>query len=297
MYNYTQLVYKGLFMKFAIISNNSKDPDGYYVNKVKKEVEKAGGTVCFAETFGRKSNLSDAWEARPDIILSMGGDGTFLNIAGRTSKLGIPILGINIGSMGFLSGIEVNETNTAFKQIVTGNYHISSRMMISADVLREGKSVENVVALNDIVLSRVHLSRIVNIETHIDSHYVDTFPGDGIIVSTPTGSTGYSLSAGGPVIDHKLELMLITPICPHVMHSRPFVTGSDSEIKLKVNESTDYRCTLTADGQIGIDLFGGDEVVITKGPNEIKMVYIGNGDLYDTLRNKIYYRKARDNET
>ncbi len=279
-------------MRFAIISNNSKDPDGIYLKKVTEEAEKAGGIISFSGSFGMESDLPANWHKDADFILAMGGDGTFLNIAGRTSELGIPILGINIGSMGFLAAIEVKDSESAFEKLINCEYSISPRMMVSADIFRSGKKVAGVVALNDIVISRVLLSRIVTIETYIDNNFIDTFPGDGIIVSTPTGSTGYSLSAGGPVIDHSLELMLITPICPHIMHARPFVTGAESSIKLVVSESTEYRCTLTADGQKGIELFGGDEVFVSKGTDVIKMAYIGESDLYDTLRKKIYYRKA-----
>lgn len=280
-------------MRFAIISNNSKDPEGRYIRKVIQEAENAGGTISFSGTFGIENDLPDSWYENADIILAMGGDGTFLNIAGKTSKLGIPILGINIGSMGFLSAIEVKDSSEAFGKLLKGDYSISQRMMVRADIIRNSKKIIEVVALNDIVISRGLLSRIVTIETHINNKFIDTFPGDGIIVSTPTGSTGYSLSAGGPVIDHTLELMLITPICPHIMHARSFVTGAESIIRLIVNEASDYRCTLTSDGQKGLELFGGDEILITKGNDVIKMAYIGENDLYDTLRNKIYYRRAR----
>lgn len=279
-------------MRFAVISNNSKDPKGTYLRKVIQDAKNAGGTISFSGTFGVDSNLPEHWHENTDIILAMGGDGTFLNIAGRTSGLGIPILGINIGSMGFLAAVEVKDSTEAFKKLINGDYSISQRMMVRADIFRNGSKITDVIALNDIVISRGLLSRIVTIETHINNKFIDTFPGDGIIVATPTGSTGYSLSAGGPVIDHSLELMLITPICPHIMHSRPFVTGSESNIKLIVRESTDYRCTLTSDGQKGIELFGGDEIFITKGKEVIKMAYIGEYDLYDTLRKKIHYRKA-----
>jgi NAD+ kinase len=279
-------------MRFAIISNNSKDPEGRYIEKVTGEIEKAGGSVSFSGSYGVDGILPANWHEGVDLILAMGGDGTFLNIAGKTSGLGIPILGINIGSMGFLAAIEVHDSLRAFKKIMNGEFSISQRMTVKAEVYRNSEYRAFTTALNDVVISRVHLSRIVTIETHIDDKYVDTFPGDGIIISTPTGSTGYSLSAGGPVIDHSLELMLITPICPHIMHARPFVTGADSKIRLIVKESDDYRCTLTADGQKGIELMGGDEVHVTRGNEIVKMAYIGDGDLYDTLRNKIYFRKA-----
>jgi len=279
-------------MKFAVISNNSKDPEKLYLKKVRKEVEEAGGTVCFCETFGIGSNLSNAWDNQPDFILAMGGDGTFLNIAGRTMHLGIPILGINIGSMGFLSGVEVNETRYAIDSMIRGDYRISNRMTACAEVFSNGEKTVSIEALNDIVISRGMLSRIVNVATYIDGKYVDSFPGDGAIVSTPTGSTGYSLSAGGPVIDHGIELFVITPICPHIMHARPFVTGADSEIRMVVKEEGEYKCILTADGQKGLELKGGDEVVVKRGSNEIKLVKIGSDNLYETLREKIYYRKA-----
>ena len=127
--------------------------------------------------------------------------------------------------------------------------------------------------------------------------FVDSFPGDGVIVSTPTGSTGYSLSAGGPVVDHGMDLMVLTPICPHIMHAKSFIAGPQSKIKIHIRESGSYSCNLTADGQIGIELNGGDTVIITKSELSVKIISITGNALFNTLRNKIYYRNGDKNET
>ncbi|MBN2557711.1 MAG: NAD(+)/NADH kinase [Clostridia bacterium] len=284
-------------MKFGIISNTAKDPDGLYLLKVSETITRLGGTVIMRLAMGKDAVLNDKDMHGLDIILSMGGDGTFLNIARKTASLGIPILGINIGSLGFLAGTEVQNIESAIKSLLSGEYTIDGRMMVKASVERDGRILHQVSALNDIVISRGNLSRIVNLKTYIDDSYVDTFPGDGLIVSSPTGSTGYSLSAGGPVIDHNMELMVLTPICPHIMHAKSFVSRADSRIRIVVNESPGYSCNLTADGQMGMELYGNDSVTITKSECVIRMVKLGNDALYNTLRNKIYYRNGDKNET
>ncbi|MFO7612359.1 MAG: NAD(+)/NADH kinase [Clostridia bacterium] len=284
-------------MKFGIISNMAKDPDGSYLEKVSETITRLGGIVKLSLAMGKDAVLYDDDMRGLDIILSMGGDGTFLNIARKTASLGIPILGINIGSLGFLAGTEVRNIESAINSLLSGEYTIDGRMMVKASVEREGIILHQVSALNDIVISRGNLSRIVNLKTYIDDSYVDTFPGDGLIVSSPTGSTGYSLSAGGPVIDHNMELMVLTPICPHIMHAKSFVCRADSRIRIVINESTGYSCNLTADGQMGMELYGNDSVTITKSECVIRMVKLGNDALYNTLRNKIYYRNGEKNET
>jgi len=152
-------------------------------------------------------------------------------------------------------------------------------------------------ALNDIVIARGLLTRIVNLKLFIDEIYVDTFPGDGMIVSTPTGSTGYSLSAGGPVVDHGMDLILITPICPHIMHAKSFIASPDSRIRIDVIEEGSYSCYLTADGQMGRELYGGESVYISRSKLEVKVIKFSGSALFNTLRNKIYYRNGKINET
>ncbi len=284
-------------MKFGVISNKSKDPHGKNLEDVCSAVEENNGIPALKLLMERDSAIKPEDMKDLDMILSLGGDGTFLHVARKTAEFGIPILGVNIGSLGFLTGTEVMEIKGTLNKIVNGSYSIEKRMMIEATVTRNGMQLKKTNALNDVVISRGILSRIVNLRTFIDEGYVDTFPGDGLIISTPTGSTGYSLSAGGPVIDHRMDLMIMTPICPHIMHAKSFVTPSDSIISILVMEDDEYSCSLTADGQMGFELKGNDKVCITKSDYHINMVRTGNETIFSTLRRKIYFRNGEEHET
>lgn len=284
-------------MKFAVISNKTKDTGGEHLKAVCEAITANGGDAALKMRIERDSVIDVSKIDGLDMIMALGGDGTFLHVARKTARTGTPILGVNIGSLGFLTGIEVQEIGETVKKITAGDYEIEKRMMIKASVYREDREMKTTDALNDIVISRGILSRIVNLRTFIDGGYVDTFPGDGLIISTPTGSTGYSLSAGGPVIDHRMDLMVLTPICPHIMHAKSFVTPSDAIISIEVVEADDYSCSLTADGQMGFELKGKDRVDITRSRTEINMVRTGDGNIYKTLRRKIYFRNGEGYET
>jgi NAD+ kinase len=171
-----------------------------------------------------------------------------------------------------------------------GNYTVLKRMMLQAIIFRDGKKMKKLTALNDIVISRGEMSKIVRLSILINGSYVDTFPGDGVVVSTPTGSTGYSLSAGGPVVDHREKLIIITPICPHTMHARSFITSELSEVTIDVMEDESFPCILTSDGQKGFDLQGKDRVQISKSIHSVHVIRMNKNGFYETLRNKIYYR-------
>jgi NAD+ kinase len=276
--------------RFAVFSNNEKDPYMEYLVRVAAVIRDNGGIVVCEKSVEKNQGINREWIMDADIIISLGGDGTFLNIARQVYKSAKPILGINIGSLGFLSEIEIKDIGCSIKDLMAGSFVTSQRMMLQADISRNGRSINRLTALNDFVISRGEISRIVQLRTSINGCYVDTFPGDGVIVSTPTGSTGYSLSAGGPVIDHEEKLILITPICPHTMHARSFVASARSIVKIQVDERNEYECILTADGQKGAFLKGNDLVTITKSRYTSRMIKMKNNNFFNTLRNKIYNR-------
>jgi NAD+ kinase len=284
-------------MKFGVISNKSKDPDGRLLSLICNKITGINDKIVFALDMGKHDKLSGVALGKTDMLISMGGDGTFLNIARQTAEFNIPIMGVNTGSLGFLSSIDISEIDYALDMLHKSEYAIDERMMVKADIVSGGKNKIAAHALNDIVIARGLLSRIVNLKVFIDGIYVDSFPGDGVIVSTPTGSTGYSLSAGGPVVDHDLDLMIITPICPHILHAKSFIAGSGSTIRIEVLKEGDYSCLLTADGQKGHELKGGDIINITKSNMNVKVVKIAGSALFKTLRNKIYYRNGEKDET
>ncbi|MDX1358305.1 MAG: NAD(+)/NADH kinase [Clostridia bacterium] len=284
-------------MNFGVISNKSKDPEGKLLSLICNKINTKGDRIVFAKDMGKHDIFSDAAIDETDMLISMGGDGTFLNIARQTAEKNIPIMGVNTGSLGFLSAIDINEMDFALDMLHKSEYTIDERMMVKGEIISDEQVRVSCHALNDIVIARGLLSRIVNLRVFIDGVYVDSFPGDGVIVSTPTGSTGYSLSAGGPVVDHDLDLMVITPICPHILHAKSFIAGPESTIRIEVLKEGDYSCILTADGQKGHELKGGDIIKISKSNMSVKVVKIAGSALFKTLRNKIYYRNGDKDET
>lgn len=222
-----------------------------------------------------------------DILLSLGGDGTILRIARLVSEKSTPILGINLGKLGFLAEISVEELDDCLKDILHGNYQIEERMMLEA---RVGKSRKRHYALNDIVLDLAGSSRMFSVQTFVNDEYLSTFTGDGIIIATPTGSTGYVLSNGGPIVAPTSRSILISPICPHTLTARTVVVSDDSIIRLKV-ETAPGKIHVAADGQPQVFEKPALEVMVKKSPFTTKLVKRLNTSYYDVLRRKLHWGK------
>lgn len=223
-----------------------------------------------------------------DMALCIGGDGTFLKTAREAWPYQTPVLGINKGSMGFLAEVEIGEIEKAIEKLAEGRINIQPRMVLNVRVLRYGEPISENIAINDAVISRIALSRILNLRVLLDGKYVDSFPGDGIIISTPTGSTGYSLSAGGPIVQPDMRLMVITPICPHILYSRSFIASENKTVQVCIEGSGDIDAMLTFDGQEGIRLEPGDLVEIKVAKRDVFFASITNVNFYDVLRAKIH---------
>jgi len=277
--------------KYAIISNKEKDKNNKVSYLIGNMLKKLENCEIYNLSIGQNELIEDKFIKDADIIFSLGGDGTFLNIARQTSKLGIPILGINLGSLGFLSEVELKDLESSIKKIHSGKYDIVNRLMIHSNIYRSSILKYKDNALNDFVISRGELSRIITLELHINGSYVDSFPGDGLIVSTPTGSTGYALSAGGPVIEHDASLILITPICSHVMHSRSFVISNNSKIEIKLKGNNNTQCLMTVDGQKAYTLTTEDIIKIEVSNIKAKLIKVSDRSFYDVLRKKMYNRE------
>jgi NAD+ kinase len=225
---------------------------------------------------------------RAELVVVLGGDGTLLSIARLFYGKEIPILGINLGNLGFLTEVTVEELYPELERCLKGTHRTSQRMMLEVTVLREGKPIEKWPILNEIVINRLGvLARIVNLKTEIDHHVLTKFKADGLIVSTPTGSTGYSMSAGGPVIHPQVGCIVITPICPHTLTNRPIVVTDESIISITVASSQDDKVYLTMDGQVGFDLLEGDKVEIRKAPSSTNLAIPQNQDFFGVLRRKL----------
>lgn len=225
---------------------------------------------------------------RASFLISVGGDGTLLNMARASFCHDVPLLGINLGTVGFLADVEINEIEKAIECLYKDDYEIKNRMVLSATVLRNNSAVFESIAVNDVVVNRDGLSRIIRIQVFVDDQFVDSFPGDGVIVSTPTGSTAYNLSAGGPIVQPDMEMMITTPICPHILYSRSFITSPDRKLRITISDDYSDSAIITMDGQEGFRVEAKDEIVITRAQKGIKFVSFKDVNFFDVLRAKIH---------
>ncbi len=237
-------------------------------------------------------------EVFPDIlelIIVLGGDGTLLRVAKHIGEAKIPILGVNLGGLGFLTDINIDNLFPVLEDVLKGRYYIDERMTLQANVVQDSTPVvKSTSALNDVVINSGYQSRLINLATYVDEKWISTFISDGLIVATPTGSTAYSLSAGGPIIHPKLHAILITPICPHILTNRPIVIPDRGEIKIvleKKERGNEDSCLISADGQVLTLLKPGDSVSIFKGSHIIKLIQPEWNDYYQVLRTKLNWGK------
>lgn len=222
-----------------------------------------------------------------ELVVVLGGDGTLISVARLMCGKDVPILGVNLGSLGFLTETTVDELYLRLEKCLQGDPRVSERMMLEVTVFRDGKEIERCNVLNDAVINKGALARIVDLETKVNRHTLTTFKADGLIVSTPTGSTGYSLSAGGPIIHPQMSCIVITPICPHTLTNRPIVISDDSTVSVMVQSSFDEKVYLTLDGQVGVELTEGDTVEIRRALKTIALVMSKNRDYFEVLRTKL----------
>jgi len=221
-----------------------------------------------------------------DMIVVLGGDGTMLNVARLVCERGVPILGVNLGGLGFITEVQKEEVCNAMDKTLAGEYSIEDRLMLTAHIHRHGEKIAEYTVLNDVVINKGALARIIDLETYINKTYVTLFKADGLIVSTPTGSTAYSLSAGGPVLYPTLDCIILTPICPHTLTNRPTVLPDDVLIEI-ILKSMSEDVFLTLDGQVGFSLRKDDVVKIKKSPFKTRLVIPFERDYFQILRTKL----------
>lgn len=229
-----------------------------------------------------------AWQGVEAAVV-LGGDGALLKTARALAPHGIPILGVNLGHFGFLSEVEGSAADEAVRRLAAGDYDVESRMMLDVRVRRRGRDMASYLALNDAVVSRGTFARILHIATRSGDEEVLRFLGDGVIVATPTGSTAYSLSAGGPIINPLLECLVLTPICPHALATRSVVLTPDEDVEVEVSAAHE-DIMLTIDGQEGFKLRPGDTVAITRSVHRTRLVRLGRHSFYEVLRTRMGQR-------
>lgn len=218
-------------------------------------------------------------------IICIGGDGTIIHAAKKGLSYGKPVLGINAGRLGFMAGLENNECHL-LKNLIDGNYNIEKRMMLQVDIIRENEVVFSDYSLIDAVVSRGSLSRVCSIDAFCNGTLVSTYLTDGIIVSTQTGSTAYSLSAGGPIVDPKIECLLMTPICPHSLSARTVIFRPDAEIAIMETQDNDTELYLTVDGEEAVRINKGEKVIVKKSSCYADFIRIKSEDFYDVINRK-----------
>lgn len=221
-----------------------------------------------------------------DLLIVLGGDGTLLSAARLAANRKVPILAVNLGGLGFLTTVAQDEIYSILDEIFAGKHRVSERVMLEAEIVRGGTIIRRQIALNDAVLNKAALARIMDLELRVDGEYVTTYKADGLIISTPTGSTAYSLAAGGPIVYPTVEAFVITPICPHTLTNRPIVIPNSVTIEIDF-KAEEHLVFLTLDGQVGIELSRGDHIRVRKAAEKLLLVRPAKKTYYQILRNKL----------
>ncbi len=281
--------------KFCVIANRDKDINLETTAKIVDYMGKNQKQCVLLEgqnSAGFQKRFTDAKAVPEDTecVIVLGGDGTIIQAANDLAGKGIPILGINLGTLGFLAETEKQNIYEALDSLFTDRCSLESRMMLRGSIYSDGREVYNGVVLNDIVITRSGFSRIISVSIFVNEELVDRYRGDGVIISTPTGSTGYNLSSGGPVVKPDARIIIITPICPHTLTSRSIVVSSEDFVKIKIDESKktqEEEAIATFDGRMAILLQAEDIIDISKAKEETKLVKINYTSFFDILRTKI----------
>ncbi|MBZ5501672.1 MAG: NAD(+)/NADH kinase [Acidobacteriia bacterium] len=228
----------------------------------------------------------DALAEKVDLLIMLGGDGTLLSAARALHGHNVPILAVNLGGLGFLTSVTLDEMYPLLEQVIAGKHRTSERMMLDAEIHRAGHATEHQTALNDAVANKATLARMLDFDVYVDRNHVGRYRADGLIIATPTGSTAYSLAAGGPIIDPELDAFVITPICPHMLTNRPLVVPDTAQIEVDF-AAAEEPVYVTLDGQIGFQLYPRDRIRVAKSPHRVILVRPPNKTYFEILRSKL----------
>ena len=281
--------------KFYIITNSDKDKDFQITNEIVSYLKK-NGKKCQVQQAERK--LEGAYHyTNPELIpegtqciLVLGGDGTLLQAARDVVYRKIPMLGINLGTLGFLAEVDRQSINAALDKLIADIYEVEERMMLSGTVYRNGEAIGEDIALNDIVISREGSLRVVRFKNFVNDEYLNSYNADGIIISTPTGSTGYSLSVGGPIVSPSGEMTIMTPIAPHTLNTRSIVFPAEDVITVEMGEGRHNDCEkglASFDGDSEIPMITGDRIVIRKAEVKTRILKLNHLSFVEVLRQKM----------
>lgn len=275
-------------MKIGVVAKNCEIMEKA-VEKLKKTADKYNSTFIYLKgNYDDENALCEKeFFKQAEFIVSLGGDGTILKIASKVAENNICIFGINFGRVGFLTDIEKNETEL-FEKVLKKEYVIEERMMIRVEISKGDEVIKAFEALNEVVISRGLSPKMIEAQIFVDNQLTDTYRADGIIIATPTGSTAYSLSAGGSVIDPKSRLMEVTPICSHTLKSRPLIVGEDRKITIKhIHTTGDEETYISSDGNTVEAVSGKYDVNITVSDKKVKLIRVKNRNFYSVLKEKL----------
>ena len=228
-----------------------------------------------------------------DLVIAVGGDGTLLYAARHACNHSVPVLGINRGRLGFLADIMPDDIQKAIASVLAGDYTSETRMILNAELHRDGQSLGTGIAVNDIVIKRRETARMLEYRTAVNGNYVNTHGGDGFIASTPTGSTAYALSCGGPILEPSVDAIILAPICPHTLADRPIVIGGDSVIDIELLQNHGTDADVSADGEVIGTMAAGDKLKILAANKRVELIHPPGYNYYGVLRSKLYWGRDR----
>lgn len=281
--------------KFYCLSNSQRDPNGEHARRLADYLIKRGKSceVCSLNRFtGITDTEAKTLECIPEDIecaIVLGGDGTIIQVAGALAKKKIPLIGVNLGRLGFLAEIDKDAIYPAIDKLLDNDFYLEERMMLKGVPMIAGKKGEEILCLNDVVLTRNGAMRVINYDIYVNDRLLTTVIGDGVVVSTPTGSTGYSMSAGGPIVEPDSMVILITPISDHKLNSRPIVLSPDDTITIKIasaGREDEKLVQASFDGGITYDMDINDGVIIERAKELAKVIKISKESFLDTLARK-----------
>ena len=285
-----------IFNTVGLIGKSSDPAVGATLNEIVAYLKAQSLRVLLDNSVTQSQRiLVRGWEAADrraigrqcDLAIVVGGDGTLLAAARSLVDFQVPILGVNLGRLGFLADISPGELINRLDEILNGHYREDQRSLLHAEVRRGESTVTQADALNDVVVHKREMARMIEIRALLDGRYVTDYRADGLIISTPTGSTAYALSSGGPIVAPNMEAVLLVPICPHTLTQRPLMVDVDSEIEIQIDPANSTDIQVTCDGQVGLDIRPGDRVVIRKKRRRLRLLHPTGHDYFQLLRAKL----------
>lgn len=274
---------------FLILANGQKDVNLKVTHEIQTYLQERG-VKCFVEVKANREEKSDPFPDDIDCGLVLGGDGTLLQAAHDTLDMGIPLIGVNLGTMGYLAEVEKGNITQALNHLIQDEFKIEERMMLCGKVTVAGRELDTLQALNDIVIAGTSSLQMIDFDIYVNGQYLYGYSADGILVATPTGSTGYNLSAGGPIVEPKAKILLLTPICPHTLHSRSILLAPEDEILVRIADGRDGQCQKVEanfDGNRKIELTTGDSICIKKSEKVTKIMKINEVSFLEVLHKKM----------